>query len=565
MSSLIAELRSRKIVQWTLAYLAGAFVVLQVLDILADTFALPALVMRTATVLLAFGAVAAIIIAWYHGEKGQQRISGIEIVMLAAILIVAGIAMVVVGPKRNGNATSAAAPAAEQASVAVLPFINMSSDKDQDYFGDGITEEILNVLAQLPGLRVPGRTSSFSFKNKDLPISEIARQLNVAHVLEGSVRKSGDKVRITAQLIDARKDEHLWSQSYDRDLSDVFAVQDEIARAIVQALRLRIKLPADTQLVQVATRSGQAHELYLRGLHYWRNRHEDELPRALEQFKAAIEKDPKYAPAYAGLALTYAVLPLTTSFDRPLAVREGKAAAERALQLDPDNAEAHAALGQIAEELESDWTAAEQHLDQAIALDPANATAHQWRAEVHIIKGEHADALKETERAVALDPLNNIVQLVRALALNEAGRSDEAIEIGRAIMARDSQFALIRGNLLDQLLTAGRYDEAIALASNENTRSIIRAIPDARRRPAALRLLASPDVRVKMTQGLRARYYLRLGQPDSALAILNRAARNWEPNIAYLGNARSLRPLWPDPRFAEFRRTLGLKADQPAK
>lgn len=559
MSPLIEELRSRKIVQWTVAYLAGAFVVIQVLDILADTFAWPAFVMRTATVLLAFGAVAAIIIAWYHGEKGQQRTSGVEIVMLSAILIVAGAALVLVGPKRNTDASSAGVSSAEQASVAVLPFVNMSPDKDQDYFGDGITEEILNALAQLPGLRVPGRTSSFSFKDKDLSIPEIARQLNVAHVLEGSVRKSGDQVRITAQLINARKDEHLWSQTYDRELSDVFAVQDEIARSIVQALRLRIKLPADTQLVTVATLSGKAHELYLRGLHYWRNRHEDELPLALEQFKAAIAEDPEYAPAYAGLALTYAVIPLSTDFDRKLAIREGKAAAERALQLDPSNANAHAALGQIAEELELDWPAAEQHLDRAIALDPANATAHQWRAEVHIIKGEHADAIREADLAASLDPLNNIVQLVRALVLNEAGRSDEAIQVGYGIVARDSVFGLIRGQLIDQLLTAGRYDEAASVTNDENTRALIRAIADASLRPAALRLLATPALRAQMPQSARARYYFRLGQPDSALAILNRTAMGWEPNIAYYGNARSLKALWPDPRFAEFRRKLGLQ------
>jgi TolB-like protein len=559
MSPLIEELRSRKIVQWTLAYLAGAFVVLQVLDILAGTFTWPAFVMRTATILLAFGAVAAVIIAWYHGEKGQQRTSGVEIVMLTAILIVAGTALVLVGPKRSTNAASADASSVEQASVAVLPFVNMSSDKDQDYFGDGITEEILNVLAQLPGLRVPGRTSSFSFKDKGLSIPEIARQLNVAHVLEGSVRKSGNQVRITAQLIDARKDEHLWSQTYDRDLSDVFAVQDEIARSIVQALRLRIKLPADTQLVTVATRSGKAHELYLRGLHYWRNRHPDELLLALEQFKAAIAEDPQYAPAYAGLALTYAVIPLSSDFDRQLAIREGKSAAQRALQLDPNNANAHAALGQIAEELELDWPAAEQHLNRAIALDPANATAHQWRAEVHIIKGEHKDALREADLAASLDPLNNIVQLVRALALNEAGRSEEAIEVDRALIARDTLLGLGRSNLMDKLLTAGRYDEAVGLARTEQTRAIIRAIADPSLRPAALQLLAKKDVRDQIGQSAIARYYFRLGQPDSALAILNRAAVSWEPNIAYYGNARSLKALWPDPRFAEFRRKLGLQ------
>lgn len=557
---LFDELRSRKVVQWTLAYLAGAFVVLQLFDILAGTFAWPPLVMRALTILLAFGAVAAVVIAWYHGEKGQQHTSRGELVILAAILVLAGAALTMFGPQRAGtsHATSPAAGAVEQASVAVLPFVNMSSDKDQEFFGDGITEEILNALAQLPGLRVPGRTSSFAFKGKELSIPEIARQLNVAHVLEGSVRKSGDKVRITAQLIDARKDAHLWSQTYDRDLSDVFAVQDEIARAIVEALRLRIKLPADTLLVAVATESGRAHELYLRGLHYWRNRHADELPLALEQFKAAIATDPAYAPAYSGLALTYAVIPLSTNFDRLVAIREGKAAAQRALELDPNNAQAHAALGQIAEELELDWPAAEQHLGRALALDPANATAHQWRAEVHIIKGELAEAVREADRATALDPLNNVIKLIRARSLYQSGRVDEAIEMDRAVVKSDPALRSARARLIDKLVDARRYDEAASLVRTEQ-RPIIRAMADPTLRPAALRLLARKDVRENLPQSTRANWYMRLGEPDSALAILNRAALSWESGIGYQGNARYFRELMADPRFGEFRRKLGLQ------
>ncbi|HEV2122232.1 MAG TPA: hypothetical protein VGW38_05595, partial [Chloroflexota bacterium] len=242
MASLVDRLKEHKLVQWALAYLAGAWVMLQVAGELRDTFAWPPVIVRAFTVLLAVGFLAALVLAWYHGEKGAQRVSGPELLMLTALLVIAGVAVAFVGRADEsptatitGSADPPAAPMeipADRESIAVLPFINMSGEQENEFFSDGITEDILTNLSQIRGLKVISRTSVMQYKGTQKSLRQIGEELGVGHVLAGSVRRAGDRVRISAQLINARTDEHLWAERYDRQLKDIFAIQSEIAEQI---------------------------------------------------------------------------------------------------------------------------------------------------------------------------------------------------------------------------------------------------------------------------------------------------------------------------------------------
>ncbi|HSJ95733.1 MAG TPA: protein kinase, partial [Myxococcota bacterium] len=298
-----------------------------------------------------------------------------------------------------------ASPANPLASIAVLPFVDLSPAGDQEYFADGITEELLTALAHVPGLRVPARTSSFYFKGKDLPVGEVARHLGVATVLEGSVRRAGDSVRITVQLVDARADRRLWTRTFDRDVRDIFAIQTEIARAATEALQVRLAA-GQGRGGPAPTASLAAHDLYLRGLFHWNRRTATDLAHAIRFFEEATRIDPAYARAYAGLALTHAVLRVTAAETSPEQVVDAvEAAAGRALALDASLAEAHAARA-YTYHWTWRWDDAEREFRRAIALSPGYATAHQWYGE-HLVKmGRSEEGLAELRQALALDPLS---------------------------------------------------------------------------------------------------------------------------------------------------------------
>lgn len=554
-------LRQRKIFQWALAYLAGAWVLMQLASWLADVYGWPNIVLRALPIVLVVGLVITLVVAWFHGERGHQRVTAAEIAVLAATIVLAGISLgwVVRSQPVSSEKTVASAPA--EASVAVLPFVDMSAQKDQEYFGDGITEEILNGLAQIQGLRVPGRTSSFSFKGKDLPIRDIAQQLGVTNILEGSVRKAGNRVRITAQLIDARTDQHVWSEQYDRDLDDIFAVQGEIASAIVAALKLRMQ-PKATEIVARETGSGIAHELYLKGLYYWNRRHADELPLSIEYFKQAIREDSMYASAWAGLALAYAVVPQFVPMNNQETVPLGKAAANHALRLDPKSSDAHAALGQIATEFEWNWNAAQQHLDAALALDPKSATAHQWRAELDLVRGDTDKGLAEIDRALAIDPLSSVMMNIRGTALRRAGRLDEAIAQFHTIKKHDPGFQplFVNANLMLTLFMAKRYDDLMKLfAGDKGTQMFIEAVRDPGKRPMGLQMLSDPTARQNMGPLELSMSYTLLEQYDSAAAVLDRAATNtWQAQLAFAVHDPISKPIMKYPAFQSFRRKVHL-------
>lgn len=290
-------------------------------------------------------------------------------------------------------------------SVAVLPFLDLSAAKDQAYFSDGLTEELITTLSKVRGLKVTARTSSFRYRDAREDITRIAQELNVTSVLEGSVRREGDQLRITAQLIDARTGYHIWSENFDRKLSDVFAVQGEISRAIARALKVEL-VGTPAQLADRTTTRTAAYEAYLRGLFFWNQRTEPAVRKAIEQFEIAVREDSMYAAAWAGLADALQFAPTFEILRPDSAFPAALKAAQRALALDSESAEAHASFGYIKLHWERDWPGAEVELRRAIDLNPGYATAHQWMRIGYIAMGRYDDALTEVLRARELDPMS---------------------------------------------------------------------------------------------------------------------------------------------------------------
>ena len=432
------RLRQRKLVQWAVAYIAAAFALLQGVDIVAQRFEWPDSIARVLIIVSCIGFFVVLLLAWYHGERGAQKVSGTELVLLALLLAIGGglawkfarqvpaMPAASVSPPAMASKAANTDVNADRKSIAVLPFVNMSGDKDNQYFSDGISEEILNVLAKTPDLHVAARTSSFSFQDKQLEIPEIARALDVRMVLEGSVRKQRDRVRITAQLIDARTGFHVWSETYDRELKDIFVIQDEIAKSIGDALEVKLADAPQAGKNSIGTTDLEAYELYLRGIALWQTRDADKILQAIGLFDQAIAADPGFAQAYGGQALAYATIPgYSNRIPEAEATARASAFGQRALVRDPLLPEAYAALGYVAVSSKEPMLG-EELLRRAIALRPSFATAYQWLALTLVSRGDLEAALAAAEKAASFDPRSLIVAQVPAAVLRSLGRADEA-------------------------------------------------------------------------------------------------------------------------------------------
>ena len=573
----LSRIKERKLVQWALAYLAGAWLVLQVLDLMVDNFGWPAGIFRIASTVLAIGLLAALVIAWYHGEKGAQRVTGMEIGMLAGILVLAAVGVALLrggadGATGDSAATvagiEAAAPAAaEQGSIAVLPFADMSEGSDQEYFSDGLTEELLNVLARIPELRVAARTSSFAFKGKQIPVDSIGRALHVAHVLEGSVRTAGDMVRITAQLVNAETGYHLWSETYTREMKDIFAVQDSISRAIVAELELR--LANDSELAQKETDDPEAHRLLLRAAHNVTSvRTRASIAEAAQLAEQAIERDPDYARAYAILAAAQQYQAYRKWLEPEPTYDASRRNAQRALELNPELAEAHVTLGQIADNHDWKFKEAEAHFRSAVKINPSNAGAHSTRAWLLMRLGRTNEALSAARRAVDLDRLSASSRNALASMQVYAGDAPGSIATYReALELVDSTASgVIQSNLALSYSETGQHEEAMRIAREAaetlgedafglGTIGIVYA--RAKRRAeaeAALRRLEKLDG----TEYFRASVYHVLGDRDRALSLLEEAVGNHDDSVVDLGLDPTFAGLHGDPRFKALLRKIGL-------
>jgi len=405
MTEFFATLKQRKIVQWALAYVAAAFALIQVLDVVAQRFGWSDSIERALIIALAIGFFVTIVLAWYHGERGAQRASGMELLILALLLTIGGAIAWRFAPNAPPSVAAPAASASiAEKSIAVLPFADLSPGHDQEYFSDGMAEELLNALAKVKDLKVAGRTSSFSFKGKNDDLRAIGKVLGVANILEGSVRKQGEKVRITAQLIRTDNDFHLWSETYDGDLSDVFALQERIARAITEKLAVVLNGDSAQPLVKVATTNSEAYALYLQASGIFNRREGARFSEAIAELEQALKLDPKFARAHARLAAIYALEPIyvvdATEASRAATERE----AALASALDPTLAEPYAALGAMYG-LAGRWTDARIASDRSLAIDADDVNVVFWAGVGAINSGYTKRGCELLDRVLASEPL----------------------------------------------------------------------------------------------------------------------------------------------------------------
>jgi TolB-like protein len=348
--------------------------------------------------------------------------------------------------------------------IAVLPFANMSPDSKDEYFADGMTDELITALSRIIGLRVIARTSVMRYKGERVPINQIGKDLKVGSLIEGSVRKYNQKVRITVKLVETESEEHLWEESYDRDFADIFSIQTDIAGQVARALELKFVVGEGPPPLAEANMNTEALALYIKGRQLWNNRSELDLNRAIKYFEEALGRDPGCAPAYGGLADCYSILGYYC-FRRPnVAYPIAMQFAEKALSLDGGLAEAHASVGEMLMQYYFDWDKSAIELDKALELNPSYATAHMWRGTHHMVNGRFKEALLHVRKAVELDPLSMILLTDEAKDLYYARRFEEAADRYRQSMKIDPDFPIAHKGLAETYAQEGMFDEAIVEA-----------------------------------------------------------------------------------------------------
>jgi len=566
-----ANLRRRKVVQWGLAFAAAAWVVLQVLALLVESYEWPHAVMRIAFGLAVLGCMTAVVVAWYHGDKGQQGVTRQELVILTVLLLVGGGLLWRIEQARPTTvATPSVTPAtgvplpADDHSIAVLPFVNMSSDPEQDYFSDGLSEQLLDLLAKVPRLRVIARTSSFSFKGKEVDAATIARALNVSHLLEGSVRKSGQRLRVSAQLIRASDSSQLWSETYDRNLDDVFKVQDEIAQAVVQQLKVTIlgaRAPTATRTdpVQFAD--------YLRARQLYRLGTASSLGQASVLLKGSLASAPTYAPAWQLLGRVHAeeayfgFVPLHEGY------AEARSALQRAVDIDPQNAPAIAGLASLQQDYDWNFPEAARALKLALALAPRDPTVLQAAGNLTLAIGDQERTCVIFEELVRLDPLNGRAWADLGYAYLMFGRYADAISATQHAVKLQPDAVHAHGPIGQAKLFLGDLSGAREEMRRE-VHPVIRQLglsfvyAALGQRDAARQILVAvgrdhPDYAEKIAAG-----YAQLGDTDRAFAWLERAKVERDPGAVQLRVDRLLEPLHGDPRWKPLLARFGLSDEQ---
>jgi TolB-like protein/DNA-binding winged helix-turn-helix (wHTH) protein/Tfp pilus assembly protein PilF len=493
----------------------------------------------------------------------------------AAAASVLGIACLIALLKwpRAHLAPQTAAPAA-RIMVAVLPFENLTGDESQDYFSDGLTEEMIAQLGRLDPKEfgVIARTSVMHYQHSSEKVDQIGSELGVQYVLEGSVRRDSQKVRINAELIEVGGQRQLWAQQYDRELTNLLVLQAEIAREISDSIQQTLGSPEHSEIVRQPTLTPQAYQAYdlcLKGLYFWNKRTTPGFQQAIVYFQQALAKDPNYAPAYAGLANSYALLPGYTLAPAAQYLPKAREAAVRALEIDDELPEAHVALALILENYDWDWSTAEKEYRRAIELNPNYATAHHWYAEFLTWRGRFDEALRESESARRLDPLSLIIGADRGAILYFARQYDRAIEQFQSVLEMDPGFG--RAHLgIDAYMQQGRFTEALAkldawrrqAGDGTNIRSrlvyVYGRMGQMDKAQAELRKLQAMNLTSTQDPVAMAMAYIGVGNNGAALSSLEKAYQQRSNLLTALKVEPVYDPLRDDPRFQELLRHVGL-------
>ena len=505
--------------------------------------------------------------------RKRLAVASLALVTLLAVLVALNVGglrdriSTAVGPGR-------AAPTPKIESLAVLPLENLSRDPEQEYFADGMTDALIAELGQIGSLRVISRTSTMRYKKTDKPLPQIARELNVDALVEGSVLRSGDKVRITAQLIGAVPERHLWARSYERDLRDVLALQGDVAQAIAREVQVKLTPREQTRLARARPVNPEAHEFYLKGRYEWNKRTEQGLKKGLQYFEDAIAKDPNYAAAYAGLADSYHLLADHGFLPARDVDPKAKAAALKALEIDGDLADAHASLAIVLADYDRDWTSAEREYRRAIELNPGYATAHHFYALFLSSLAKHGEAIREIEEARKLDPLSVRINANVGLVLYFARRYDAAIEQLRKALELEPNDEASHEYLGWAYLQKGMHQEAVAefrKAADQRTGALTplaglaQAYAIAGKRDEAHRVLnqlKALSEQKYVVPYLTACIYAGLGEREEAFAWLERAFEAHDPTLSVLNVDPSLDPLRSDPRFQDLLRRMNFPPEK---
>src|SRR5437870_362072 len=452
-----AELKRRNVYKVAVAYIIAGWAVSQGIAQVFPVFDVPNWVIRLIVLFIIIGLPIALVLAWMFEltPQGIMRTEAADAMPQAArpkkhvwiYVVVIGAAISIglffLGRYTAGNKTAAATPNELPAkSIAVLPFVDLSPAKDQEYFCDGISEEILDALAKVEGLRVVARTSSFSFKAKNADVAEIAQKLNVQNILEGSLRREGNRIRITAQLVNAHDGFHIWSDTFERELGGVFAVQDEITRSIVDALKIKfaVTLPPRTR------QNTEAYDLNLQGLYLSNKSDEENLRKSLNLFQRALDKDPTLSRAWVGIAKVW--FWLADAYLKPLqAYQAVESAATKALELNENDAEAHAYLSDAKRVLHWDWKSAERELQRAVEIDPNSAAAHLIFAHHRVCSGDVVGGEMELDEANRLDPLSHIITDHQAILFLYSDRLDGAVAAAKRTLTIDPNYNYLEPTL----------------------------------------------------------------------------------------------------------------------
>jgi TolB-like protein/cytochrome c-type biogenesis protein CcmH/NrfG len=595
--SLFAEMKRRNVFKAGAAYLALGWVVTQVTSTVAPLLHLPDSIGPIIVWIGVIGFPFVIMFSWAYeitpegirrenevdrstsithvtGRRLDYTIIGLLLVAIALFAVDRFMPQAVPpapAPAAVASATpapAAAVPApANEQSIAVLPFVNLSTDKDQEFFSDGISEELLNLLAKIPQLQVTARTSSFYFKGKDVKIQDIARQLHVAHILEGSVQKSGNQVRITVQLVDAGSDTQRWSQTWDRNLDDIFKIQDEIAGDVVKALQVQLLGAAPT----VRTTDPQAYALYLQARALGRHITPEAFAKSEALYRQVLAIDPRYTPAWDGLAENF----YHETNIGMLSSREGfgraREAAQKALSIEPDYAPAHAKLGWIAMYADNDLAAAATRFEHALALDPANLSVLGNASVLLGNLGRSVESLALGEALIRRDPVNVTALSNLGYRQREAGRFDAAIGSYRTALSLSPGMGAAHASIGTALLLEGNAGAALAEIEQE-TIEPLRMIG----LPAAYCALGRKAEAEKAFAALIGKYekdapyniasdYAYCGDTDLAFEWLDKAAQYQDPGLGEIVGENLFAKIQADPRWAAFLHKVGKAPEQLAK
>ncbi len=567
------ELKRRNVYKVAVAYAVVGWLLIQIGTQVFPFFEVPNWAVRLIVLLIAAGFPIALILAWAFEltPEGIKRTEDADLVTPVVsrkqswiyVVIIAGALSVGLFFLGRYTATNVANLPAK--SIAILPFENLSRDPDNAYFTEGIQDEILARLAKIADLKVISRTSTQRYKSSPDDLPQIAKRLGVSNILEGSVQKTADRVRVTVQLLNATTDTHLWGETYDRKLTDVFAAESDIARAIADTLRAKLTGSEQNALAARPTENPEAHQLYLRGRYFWNKRTGADFKKAIGYFNQAIEKDPNYALAYAGLADACVLLSAYAEASPKDSLPQAKAAAEKALGLDSTLGEAHASLAQALLAYDLNFAEANREFRRAIELNPNYATAHHWYGESVLGPlGQFEEAIAEARRSLELDPLSVIINADYGSALTNARRYDQAIEQLRKTVEMDPGFYYAHWTLGNALELKGfteeaiaEYKKAIALNDDPLPRALLGHLyAKLGRKDEALAILKQLR---ELRESSKERYvspynlaliHIGLGQKNEAIQLLEETYEERDGyNIVFIKVEVLLDPLRGDPRF----------------